>query len=114
MTRSDIETVLDNLPEPIDLEIDHVNQMLYWTNRSLDAAGGISLNCAAICADGLTNHQVLANGLQEGIGLAADFARSLIYITDLGSNLWRYDIQPRRTLCKLTQFGLLNGIALLQ
>lgn len=113
-TRCDIETVLDNLPEPIDLEIDHVNQMLYWTDRGLDAAGGNSLNCAAICADGLRDHQVLATGLQEGIGLAADFVHSLIYITDLGGNLWRYDIQQRGPLCKLAQFGPLTGIALLK
>ncbi|PIT11696.1 hypothetical protein BGI30_05375 [Snodgrassella alvi] len=112
--RTDIVTVLDNLPEPIDLEIDHANQIMYWTDRGLDAAGGNSLNCASIGADGLTNHEVLATGLQEGIGLAADFASSVIYITDLGGNLWRYDIRQRGPLRKLAQFGSLTGIALLK
>ncbi|NUE66556.1 hypothetical protein [Snodgrassella sp. ESL0253] len=63
--RTDIVIVLDNLPEPIDLEIDHANQMMYWTNRDLDSAGGNSLNGACIGTDGLPNHEVLATGLQD-------------------------------------------------
>ena len=30
-TRSDIEIFFDGLPEPIDLELDHKNRLLYWT-----------------------------------------------------------------------------------
>jgi hypothetical protein len=32
-TRPDIETVFENLPEPIDLEIDTENEMIYWSDR---------------------------------------------------------------------------------
>jgi hypothetical protein len=32
-TRSDIEIFYDGLPEPIDLELDHKNRVLYWTDR---------------------------------------------------------------------------------
>lgn len=32
-TRSDIELLLENLPEPIDLEIDSCTETLYWTDR---------------------------------------------------------------------------------
>jgi len=31
--RSDIEVFFDRLPEPIDLELDHKNRVLYWTDR---------------------------------------------------------------------------------
>ncbi|PIT51091.1 hypothetical protein BHC44_11060 [Snodgrassella alvi] len=57
--------MLDNLPEPIDLEIDHANQMMYWTDRGLNSAGGSSLNGACIGTDRLPKYEVLATGLQE-------------------------------------------------
>ncbi len=31
--RRDIELLFDNLPEPIDLDLDSTDQMLYWTDR---------------------------------------------------------------------------------
>src|SRR5215470_1764473 len=41
-TRRDIELLWENLPEPIDLEIDHANGYLYWTDRG-NLPGGNSL-----------------------------------------------------------------------
>lgn len=32
-TRTDIELIFENLPEPIDLELDTGTQLLYWTDR---------------------------------------------------------------------------------
>lgn len=111
-SRKDIITLFDNLPEPIDLEIDTKNRILYWTNRGDSNKGGNSLNCAQIEGDQLKNHKILATGLEEGIGLAIDFEQSLIYLTDLGGNLWRYEIKNGGSLKKLAQFGPLTGIAL--
>ena len=31
--RTDIEVLFDGLPEPIDLELDLKNRLLYWTDR---------------------------------------------------------------------------------
>src|SRR5262249_10124512 len=31
--RRDVEILYDNLPEPIDLDLDPVNRVLYWTDR---------------------------------------------------------------------------------
>jgi hypothetical protein len=68
--RTEIELLIDHLPEPIDLELDTTNNLLYWTDRgNLD--GGNSLNRARIGSKQLENHEVLATGLQEGIGLAS-------------------------------------------
>ena len=113
-TRTDMITVLDHLPEPIDLEIDEQNHKLYWTDRGCDERGGNSLNCARITPAGLTDHQILASGLEEGIGLAADFAAGRIYLTDLGGHLWLYDLNQGGSLQQLAQFGPLTGIALLK
>ena len=43
--RTDIELLYDNLPEPIDLDLDPVNRMLYWTDRG-DLPRGNTVNRA--------------------------------------------------------------------
>ena len=45
--RSDIEVFFDRLPEPIDLELDHKNRVLYWTDRG-DPPRGNTVNRASI------------------------------------------------------------------
>ena len=81
--RPDIELLIDHLPEPIDLEIDHVRGQLYWTDRGDPALRGNSVNRADITPAGLTDHRVLAMGLAEGIGLALDLEHRRAFIGDL-------------------------------
>src|ERR1700751_3502963 len=45
--RSDIELFFDRLPEPIDLELDLKNRVLYWTDRG-DPPRGNTVNRASI------------------------------------------------------------------
>lgn len=40
-TRQDIKPVMENLPEPIDLEYDFANNLMYWTDRGDSLKGGI-------------------------------------------------------------------------
>ena len=42
--RRDIELLYDNLPEPIDLDLDPVNRTLNWTDRGDPPRGNIDLN----------------------------------------------------------------------
>ncbi|RUL79076.1 hypothetical protein EKH80_03240 [Dyella choica] len=81
--RNDVQLLLDNLPEPIDLEIDHERQQLYWTDRGKDADGGNTLNRADITATGLENPKVVAKDLKEGIGLALDLKQRRAFVADL-------------------------------
>ncbi|MBB5357459.1 hypothetical protein HDE76_000641 [Rhodanobacter sp. ANJX3] len=87
-TRQDVELLIDRLPEPIDLEIDHERHHLYWTDRG-NLEGGNSVNRAAITPDGLMDHVVLAIGLQEGIGLAINKAERKVYVGDLSGRIYR-------------------------
>ena len=48
--RTDIEVLFDGLPEPIDLELDHKNRLLYWTDRG-DPPRGNTVNRAPIDAE---------------------------------------------------------------
>ncbi|KAG9640834.1 putative 3-hydroxyacyl-CoA dehydrogenase, partial [Aureobasidium melanogenum] len=96
-TRSDIECVLDKLPEPIDLEFDGNTSMLYWTDRG-EVPFGNTLNRAEIDANGharpmasglFPKHEIIAQNFDEAIGLRLDNASGIIYVSDLGGTLWK-------------------------
>ena len=46
-SRSDVETLFERLPEPIDLDIDPDEELLYWTDRGEYPLGN-SLNRASV------------------------------------------------------------------
>jgi DNA-binding beta-propeller fold protein YncE len=48
--RADIEVLYDGLPEPIDLELDLNNRVIYWTDRG-DPPRGNTVNRAAMDSD---------------------------------------------------------------
>lgn len=81
--RTDLVLLLDELPEPIDLEIDEKSKQIYWTDRGIDKKGGNSLNRADITLPGLRNHQIIAGGLKEGIGFVLDKIQRKAYVSDL-------------------------------
>lgn len=108
-------TLMDNLPEPIDLLVDLEESFLYWTDRGDDAAGGNSLNRASLTFEPrsarpqLGEKELLFTGFNEAIGLSwaaglegrlrlpdenKDTLRRYMYVTDQG-HLWRCDMQER-------------------
>ena len=108
--RSDIELLIDHLPEPIDLELDTKNNLLYWTDRgNLD--GGNSLNRARIGTKQLENHEVLATGLQEGIGLAIDHANQRAFTTELDGKVRVAPLEADAKFTTIAKLGILTGIA---
>ena len=108
--RTDIELLIDQLPEPIDLELDTKNYLLYWTDRgNLD--GGNSLNRARIGSRQLENHEVLATGLLEGIGLAIDHANQRAFTTELGGEVRVAPLETNAQFTTIAKLGVLTGIA---
>jgi len=90
--RQDIELLWENLPEPIDLEIDHTKGYLYWTDRG-NRPGGNSLNRAKIISRNTAEREILTSGLKEGIGLALDPVNDRIYFSDLSGHLYRSTLE---------------------
>ena len=107
--RTDIEVFFDRLPEPIDLELDTENRVLYWTDRG-DPPRGNTVNRASIDAKPQAPEIVLAH-LMEGIGIALDIPRGRMFVTDLAGSLYvaRLDGSKERTL--LYAQGNLTGVA---
>jgi DNA-binding beta-propeller fold protein YncE len=110
--RGDIELLYDNLPEPIDLDIDPVNRMLYWTDRG-DAPYGNTVNRAPMDQrwENPRKPEILLSQLMEGIGLALDLKGSRMFITDFGGSVYSANLDGSNQKKLLFAEGNLTGIA---
>jgi hypothetical protein len=110
--RSDIELVFDNLPEPIDLELDLKNRVLYWTDRG-DPPRGNTVNRAPIDVAPRPDAvpEIVLTHLMEGIGIALDVPGNRMFVTDFAGSIYsaRLDGSGERNF--LYAQGNLTGIA---
>ncbi|MDM9627812.1 3-hydroxyacyl-CoA dehydrogenase [Rhizobium sp. S152] len=108
--RSDVELLFDKLPEPIDLELDLENHVLYWTDRGNPPLGN-TVNRASVDAPNGDRADIIVNDLMEGIGIALDVAGDRMFITDLAGSVYtaRLDGSGKRPF--LFAQGNLTGIA---
>jgi hypothetical protein len=107
--RSDIEVFFDQLPEPIDLELDQKNRVLYWTDRG-DPPRGNTVNRASIDAKPQTPEIVLTH-LMEGIGIALDVPGNRMFVTDFAGSVYSADLDGKNERNFLYGQGNLTGIA---
>jgi DNA-binding beta-propeller fold protein YncE len=109
--RSDVEVWIDRLPEPIDLEIDHAQRMLYWTDRG-DPPKGNTVNRASLGAlAGKVRPEIVFTHLMEGIGLALDVPGNRMFFTDLGGSVYTARLDGSQSHAILFAQGNLTGIA---
>jgi DNA-binding beta-propeller fold protein YncE len=111
-SRTDVELLFDDLPEPIDLELDLKNRLLYWTDRG-DPPRGNTVNRASIDAD-FSKHptpDILFTHLMEGIGIALDFKGNRMFVTDLAGNIFFAKLDGSEKKPLLVAQGNLTGIA---
>ena len=106
--RSDIEVLWDGLPEPIDLELDVANRVLYWTDRG-DPPRGNTVNRAPI--DRKAEPEILVRHLMEGIGVALDLAGDRMFVTDFAGSLYESDLNGNTQRTLAFAQGNLTGIA---
>jgi hypothetical protein len=111
--RTDIEVLFDNLPEPIDLDLD-LNRMMYWTDRG-DPPRGNTVNRAPMDdGDQKKNRQapeILLNHLMEGIGIALDLKGERMFLTDLAGSVYSAELSGSDKKELLYYQGNLTGIA---
>jgi len=107
-SRSDIEVLFEGLPEPIDLELDLKNRLIYWTDRG-DPPRGNTVNRAPI--DKKAMPEILITHLMEGIGIALDVPSNRMFVTDLAGSLYSADLDGKNERNFLFVQGNLTGIA---
>jgi hypothetical protein len=106
--RSDIELLCDRLPEPIDLEFDLANRVLYWTDRG-DPPRGNTVNRTPI--DSKAAPEILITHLMEGIGIALDVPGNRMFVTDFAGSVYSADLNGKNERNFLYGQGNLTGIA---
>jgi sugar lactone lactonase YvrE len=106
--RSDIEVLFDRLPEPVDLELDLKNRVLYWTDRG-DPPRGNTVNRVSI--DGKAKPEILITHLMEGIGIALDVPGNRMFVTDFAGSVYSADLDGKNERNFLYAQGNLTGIA---
>src|SRR6266446_3572040 len=111
-TRKDIEVLYDGLPEPIDIELDRENRLIYWTDRG-DPPRGNTVNRAPMDAGrkGRPDPEILFTHLMEGIGIALDLKGGRMFMTDLGGSVYSARLDGSRPTVLLMAQGNLTGIA---
>lgn len=110
--RKDIELLFENLPEPIDLDLDLGNRTIYWTDRG-DPPRGNTVNRAPMDAT-LGDHkepEIVFNHLMEGIGLALDLKNRRMFFTDLAGNVYSANLDGANQKTLLFLEGNVTGIA---
>jgi hypothetical protein len=107
--RSDIEIFFDNLPEPIDLELDHRNRVLYWTDRG-DPPRGNTVNRASI-DNKPAEPEIVVSHLMEGIGIALDVPNDRMFVTDFAGSIYSARLDGSDEQNFLYAQGNLTGIA---
>src|SRR6204780_4180512 len=110
--RADIEVLYDGLPEPIDLELDLNNRVMYWTDRG-DPPRGNTVNRAPMDSDakGRPAPEILFTHLMEGIGIALDLEGDRMFITDFGGDVLSAKLDGSDKKVLLVAQGNLTGIA---
>jgi len=110
--RGDLEVLYNNLPEPIDLDLDVANRMMYWTDRG-DPPRGNTVNRAPMDVTPGTNTvpEILFPNLMEGIGLVLDLKGRRMFFTDFGGSVYSANLDGSDKKLLLFAEGNLAGIA---
>jgi len=111
-SREDIEVLFEGLPEPIDLDLDLKNRIMYWTDRG-DPPRGNTVNRAPMDAAPGNRKQpeILFTHLMEGIGLALDLKGERMFVTDFAGSVYSADLDGTNMKTLLVAQGNLTGIA---
>jgi sugar lactone lactonase YvrE len=108
--RKDIEVLFDGLPEPIDLDLDLANRIIYWTDRG-DPPRGNTVNRAPMDLTPGTEPEIVFTHLMEGIGLALDPKGGRMFVTDLGGSVYGANLDGSNKKALFFAEGNLSGIA---
>jgi hypothetical protein len=110
--RRDIEVLYNNLPEPIDLDLDLGNRIMYWTDRG-DPPRGNTVNRAPMDTtnDNRPVPEIVLNHLMEGIGLALDLDNRRMFVTDLAGSVYSANLDGSNEKPVISAQGNLTGIA---
>lgn len=115
--REDVKVLLDELPEPIDLEYcvlpDDEREYLYWTDRGSPPRGNTVNRAAIVKSTGnLGDVEILMDGFDETIGISVVPNLGVMYVTDLAGRVYRANLDGsgKQTIIEKQGQDMLTGI----
>jgi hypothetical protein len=110
--RADMELLYEDLPEPIDLDLDLAKRMMYWTDRG-DPPRGNTVNRAPMdpAPAKRNDPEILFTHLMEGIGLALDLGNERMFMVDFGGSVYSANLDGSNQKTLFYALGNLTGIA---
>lgn len=114
VTRTDVEVLYDELPEPIDIDLDLDAGYIYWTDRAENSVSRAPIEVPpGATAATRTDRKVLVPGVATAIGVALDLTSGKVYYTS-GANgaLGRANLDGSHDEPLIPMAGNLTGIAL--
>jgi 3-hydroxyacyl-CoA dehydrogenase len=106
--RSDVEVLFEDLAEPIDLDLDLANRLIYWTDRG-NAPQGNTVSRASM--DNGKKQEILVRDLMEGIGLSLDLQSGRMFFADLGGSIYSAKLDGSEKKALVFVQGNLTGVA---
>jgi hypothetical protein len=114
--RSDVEVLIEGLPEPVDLDLDVAGGYMYWSDRGDDTINRAPIEIpSGKTAANRSDRQILVHGVSEAIGVTLDLERGHLYFTSGASGrVGRANLDGTGALDLVTGKGALTGIAVVQ
>jgi len=111
--------LFDGLPEPIDLDLDLAERMIYWTDRGGGPRGNTVSRAPTSPRPGVnpgsrTDQEILVRDLKEAIGIALDLRAGRVYATDLGGTVYSARLDGTDQKVVLAGQGSLTGITVVE
>jgi len=113
--RTDLEeqVVFTGSAMPIDLDIDHTNKYLYWTDRDLGTVHRAQLEMpAGSTASTRTDAKTIVMGLSETIGISLDVPNNKMYFTELGGQVSESALDGSGVKRGILRSGSATGVAI--
>ncbi len=115
-TRTDVEVLIDGLPEPVDLDLDVAGGHMYWSDRGDDTINRAALEIpSGKTAATRDDREILVRGVREAIGVTLDLERGHVYYTSgVGGRVGRANLDGSGAHDLVTGTGAFTGIAVVQ
>ncbi len=115
-TRTDIEVLIDGLPEPVDLDLDVAAGHMYWSDRGDDTINRMAIEIpSGKTAATRNDREILVRGVREAIGVTLDLERGHVYYTSgVGGRVGRANLDGSGAHDLVTGTGAFTGIAVVQ
>ncbi|KAL3442253.1 hypothetical protein BJX65DRAFT_313033 [Aspergillus insuetus] len=111
-SRTDPQILLSGLPEPIDLHLRSSTNTLYWTDRGNLGQGSVNSLALGTGQTVTATPTVLVSRIGEAIGITIDEETETLFFSNLGGEVYAYDLLQGTNRRIARGLGIITGVHL--